>query len=70
MNTTADLIRAARKEAFKEAAQIAGRYGDKIMRVAQRHHEDEDYDRYEELECQARIASVIEDKLLRKSKRP
>jgi hypothetical protein len=68
--TTGDLIRQARREAFKEAAAIAGKCGGQIMRIAEKHHRREEYDAYEALECQATVASHIEGKLLRKAKRP
>lgn len=68
--TTGDLIRQARREAFKEAAAIAGKCGGQIMRIAEKHHRREEYDAYEALECQATVASHIEGKLLRRAKRP
>ena len=68
---TAELVRMARKEGFEEAAKIVDRESDKLMRLANKHHdaEDPDYDQYENLECQASHLSEVAARIRRKAKR-
>lgn len=46
-----------------QTVTIADREGDRIMKIADEAHEEQDYDFYEELEVQATVCSVIADKL-------
>lgn len=66
-----DLIKAARREAFEEAAKIVDRESNRIMRLAHGRHDAEnpDYDRYEELECKAAILCGIAGRIRRRGKR-
>jgi len=73
IQTAGQMAKLARSEAMEEAAKIAERVANSIMRNAKRVHDDDDdpdhYDRYEELECQASLAQEIADRIRRAAKR-
>lgn len=68
-----DMAKMACREAMEEAAKLADRVGDEIMREAKRHHDNEDdpdhYDRYEECESRASVAYHVAGRIRRRSRR-
>ena len=68
IKTASDVAR-VRREAMEEAAKVAERMSNAIMRNAKRVHDDEDdpdhYDRYEALEFQATLVQEVADRIRR-----
>lgn len=66
-----DIARIAQREAFEAAAKVADRISAKLMREATTFHdaEEPDYDRYEDLESRACLASHIAEKIRKRAKR-
>ena len=58
-----------RSAAFAEAARIAEREGNRLMRIAQQAHDQNNYDAYEALESEATVASRIAERIRRAAKR-
>lgn len=68
-----DMAKLARREAMDEAAKVADRVGDQLMREAEKHHDNEDdpdhYDRYEDSESRASLAYSIAGRIRRRARR-
>lgn len=64
------IAKLARKEAFDEAIAMLERESDRVMRKAMAVHDDDDFDEYERLECEAGLISSLAAKLRRKKSRP
>lgn len=67
-NLTAELISDSRAEALREAVSIAKREASRIMRLANKAHEQNRYDLYETLESEACVASRVADKIAARAK--
>lgn len=65
----ATMVRLARKGALEEAATIADKEGDRLMKLAEKHHRVQEYDQYEELECRATLASHIAHRIRTRAKK-
>lgn len=63
------LLKSARREALREAADLVDRFADQIMRRAEKAHADEDYDFYEALEGQATLLTTAANRIRNRSRR-
>lgn len=64
-----ELVKQARREALREAADVVDRFADKIMRDAEIAHRHEDYDFYETLEGQATLLTTAANRIRNRAKR-
>lgn len=66
-----DMAKLARREAMDEAAAVAERVGDQLMREAMKYHDAEEpnYDLYEDGESRASLAYHIAGRIRRRARR-
>ena len=64
-----DMAKQAHREGLREAAAIVDRFANKVMREAEKAHEDENFDEYESLEYQATLLTLASHKILNAARR-